>query len=178
MDQLESSNKQKIIDKWAPVFDKMGISGDRKDWMSEYAEAHEINETDKGFSIYGMNTATQSNTFPSLLPIAIRVAAQTISSGDPKLLEAAKSKVKAVNRERQIDSIIDESEDKIVPFKIEETEEYKEYLKSDLVSVVPLSAPRGQLFYLDYVYGGVKEIPSKKIFRRPGYYTKLKKAKH
>ena len=81
MDQLEPSDKQKIIDKWAPVLDKMGISGDRKDWMSEYAEAHEINETDNGVSMYAMNTATQSSIFTSLLPIAIRVAAQTISSG-------------------------------------------------------------------------------------------------
>ena len=172
MKPLDDSSKQKIVDKWAPVLDKIGVSGDRKDWMAEYAESHLLNETDNGLTMYGKNTATQSSIFTSLLPIAIRVAAQTISSGDPKLLEAAKSKVKAVNRERQIDSIIDESEDKIVPFKIEETEEYKEYLKSDLVPVVPMSAPRGQLFYIDYVY----EAPSlkKKIFRRPGYYKKLK----
>ena len=126
--------------------------------------------------MYGMNTATQSNSiFTSLLPMAMKVAAQTISSGDPELLKAAKSKVKAVNREKQIDSILNDSDDKIVPLRIEETEEYKDYISSGLVPVAPMSMPVGQLFYLDYVY---KEIPSKRKFRRSGCYGKLKKAKH
>ena len=175
MKQLDDSDKQKIIDKWAPMLDKMGVSGERKDWMAEYAESHEINETDNGFTVYGMNTTTQSSSFPSLLPMAMRIAAQTISSGEPELLKAAKSKVKAVNREKQIDSIINESDDKIVPLRIEETEEYKEYVSSGLVPIVPMSGPVGQLFYLDYVY---KQIPFKRKFRRSGYYGKLKKAKH
>ena len=37
-------DKQKATKKWSPVFENMGIEGDRVEWMSEYAEYHSINE--------------------------------------------------------------------------------------------------------------------------------------
>lgn len=151
------SSKQEIIDKWQPVLDTMGITGSRADWMSQYAQAHTDNENDPNTvwqqqqTLWSQNTATSSNPFASLaLPLARRVAAQTLSMGDEKLLEEAKIKVAAINRDRKIDSILfDEDYQEL---KLEDTEEYQEYLKSGLVSVKPLSAPTGQLFYMDYKY--------------------------
>jgi hypothetical protein len=37
-------DKQKATKKWAPVLENMGVTGDRVEWMAEYAEFHSINE--------------------------------------------------------------------------------------------------------------------------------------
>ena len=37
-------DNQKALKKWAPVLENMGVTGDRVEWMSEYAEYHSINE--------------------------------------------------------------------------------------------------------------------------------------
>jgi hypothetical protein len=37
-------DKQKAIKKWTPVLENMGVTGDRVEWMAEYAEFHSINE--------------------------------------------------------------------------------------------------------------------------------------
>jgi len=36
-------DKQKAVKKWAPVLENMGITGERVDWMAEYADFHQIN---------------------------------------------------------------------------------------------------------------------------------------
>ncbi len=100
-------DKQKALKKWAPVLENMGvISEDRLDWMSEYAEYHSINEnayvnaanagmgavTSPQPSVFaGSNaytsTSTSINQFgnlgsgdlgQNLLPVAMKIAAQTI----------------------------------------------------------------------------------------------------
>lgn len=55
-------------------------------------------------------------------PYIIGESTPTISSF---LLEEAKRKVNAVNRERQMDSVLEDKE--FVPYTIEETEEYKKF---------------------------------------------------
>jgi len=37
-------DKQKAVKKWAPVLENMGVTGDRVEWLAEYAEFHSINE--------------------------------------------------------------------------------------------------------------------------------------
>jgi hypothetical protein len=37
-------DKQKAVKKWTPVLENMGVTGERIDWMAEYAEYHSINE--------------------------------------------------------------------------------------------------------------------------------------
>ena len=37
-------DKAKATKKWAPVLENMGVTGDRVEWMAEYAEFHSINE--------------------------------------------------------------------------------------------------------------------------------------
>jgi hypothetical protein len=148
-------SKKSLVDKYEPL---LGITQSEKlDWLSEYA-----NQQDnmwKDTTIYGSTTGSLSSLqskedFPSLLPVAMKIAAKTIGldlvsvqpigGGDPKLLEAAKNKVKSVNRERQMDSII-EDDKPFEPLKIEDTEEYKEYNK--------YSGPKMGLLYIDFQYG-------------------------
>ena len=160
--------EQQDKDKWAPFLDKMNISEDRKDWVSEYVEIQSACDGNLLNQSAATQTGTSSNTlFPQLFfPIARSISA-SLMGGDPKLLEAAKNKVIAVNRERQIEDILEDKN--YIPLKIEDTEEYKEYQKGGLVSINPMSGPKMNLMYLDFVYTPKK---IKRKFRRPGYKRK------
>jgi len=95
-------DKIKAVKKWSPVLENMGVAGDRVEWMSEYAEFHSINEnayanaTTAGMGavlnpVIGANTpagtlngSSWGGTIGSgdlgqnLLPVAMKIAAQTI----------------------------------------------------------------------------------------------------
>ena len=97
-------DKQKAVKKWSPVLENMGVTGDRVEWMSEYAEFHSINEnayvnasnvSGMGGVIAAQPAALAGNTLASswntpnsflgsgdvgqnLLPVAMKIAAQTI----------------------------------------------------------------------------------------------------
>ena len=103
-------DKQKAVKKWTPVLENMGVTGERIDWMAEYAEFHSINENayanasnvsgmgsviaaqpstlagqtspfgnaSTGFG-YGANgSAGSGDVGQNLLPVAMKIAAQTI----------------------------------------------------------------------------------------------------
>jgi hypothetical protein len=95
-------DKSKAIKKWSPVLENMGISGERVEWMAEYAEFHSINENayvNAGIAGMGGVVSAQPSSFPgqtingtypngngigsgdvgqNLLPVAMKIAAQTI----------------------------------------------------------------------------------------------------
>jgi len=94
-------DKDKAVKKWTPILENMGVSSDRVEWMSEYAEFHSINEnayvnaTTNGMgtvtaaqpSLFAGNTTTNYNTAlmggsgdvgQNLLPVAMKIAGQTI----------------------------------------------------------------------------------------------------
>jgi hypothetical protein len=99
-------DKSKALKKWGPVLENMGVSGEeRLDWMSEYAEFHSINENayvNAANAGMGAVTSPQPSTFAgftnlsngasnlggyaagsgdlgqNLLPVAMKIAAQTI----------------------------------------------------------------------------------------------------
>lgn len=97
-------DKQKAVKKWSPVLENMGVTGERVDWMSEYAEFHSINENAyaNASNVSGMGgvVAAQPSSLPgstignnwsgnsgsggsgdvgqNLLPVAMKIAAQTI----------------------------------------------------------------------------------------------------
>jgi hypothetical protein len=90
-------NKKKVMDKWSPILDKMSINeSSRREWMAEYAEYHQINENvgyvnQGNLSGMGAVVSPQVGAIPGqtgttgsgdlgqqLLPVAMKVAAQTI----------------------------------------------------------------------------------------------------
>ena len=103
-------DKSKAVKKWSPVLENMGVTGDRLDWMAEYAEFHSINENAyvNAANVSGMgsvvspqpstlagqtspygNSATSfaygsggiagsGDVGQNLLPVAMKIAAQTI----------------------------------------------------------------------------------------------------
>lgn len=93
-------DKSKAVKKWSPVLENMGVTGDRMEWMAEYAEFHSINENAyvNASNVSGMGgvIAAQPSTLSgqtllggsnfngsgdvgqNLLPVAMKIAAQTI----------------------------------------------------------------------------------------------------
>ena len=143
-----NEEKDKTYDKWAPIINSMGLTGSKADWMAEYANKQ--NETLQENTLASEGTTSD---FPSLLPIAMRVAAKTIGQdiggfASKEEINSVKNRITQENRDGKIESIIDDK-----PFtekKLEEDQEYKELMRK---GVTPMSGPSGQLFYLDFKYG-------------------------
>jgi hypothetical protein len=139
-------SKEDTIKKWAPILQSMGMTGSKADWMSEYAEMHSKNESTLS------NTTTEE--FPTLLPIAKQIFAKTVGldivpvipigggNSGPEM-ESIRQDVNRENRDRKIESIVEDKE-----FEEMKIEDHPDYVKPKL--------PSGQLFYLDFKYGGTE----------------------
>lgn len=125
----------------------MGISDDKKEWLSQYAELHKTNEI---VSTPDEIITSQPNS-NTIFPIAMKISAQTIgqdlvsvapmgggNSGDE--MNKIRQEVKIENRDRKIDALIENKD-----FDEMKTEDHPDYIKP--------KGPSGQLFYMDMVYG-------------------------
>ena len=99
------------------------------------------------------NEITENSEFPSLLPIAMKVASKTISQdlvfGDRGKMKEIETRIEEENRVGKIDSVVDDKE-----YVKKRKEDDPEWIKENTKSVTPLSAPSGNLFYLDFSYDG------------------------
>ena len=122
-------DKQKAVKKWGPVLENMGVSGDRVEWMSEYAEFHSINEnayanaTTAGM---GAVVAASPNALPGYLATGNTIGTNGVGSGDlgQNLLPVA-MKIAA------------------------------QTIGLDLVAVKPSPGPKIDLLYIDFQYDDV-----------------------
>jgi len=144
---MEKPNKEDLMKKWAPILERVGLTGSKAEWMSEYAEIHSNKEVEKNT----LSTEYTSNDFPNLLPMSKKIVAKTVgldivavkpmsSPGgtSEETMERIKSEVKAENRQRKINNVL-------------EDEEFKEM---DITEHPDYNGPVGNLFYFDYSYGG------------------------
>jgi hypothetical protein len=138
---MKQPNKEDIMKKWSSILGPMGMTGSQLDNLSQLAE----NQSNQ------ILEETKSEDFPSLLPIAMKVAARTISNdlifASKDEIDEVKKKVQSENRDGKIEAIIEGGE--FTEKKLEDDEEYKELMKK---GVTPMSGPSGTLFYLDYKY--------------------------
>ena len=145
------NEKDKIYQKWAPLFNNLGLTGSQLDSLSQLSENQSKQILEE--NTLATEDTSNSNDFPTLLPIAMKVAAKTIGSeiggfASKQEIDAVKSRLTQENRDGKLGSILDDK-----PFtekKLEDDEEYKELMKK---GVTPMSAPSNSLFYLDYTYG-------------------------
>lgn len=144
---MKLPSKEDTLKKWAPILESMGMTGSKADWMSQYANAHIDSEKQ-----------IESNTdseFPSLLPRAMKITAQTIGMDivpvqplsaplmggmSQEERERIEAEVKGENRDGKIDALIEGKE--YTEKKVEDHPDYKE---------------GGGLFYIDYTYGDTSE---------------------
>lgn len=144
-----TQSKADIINKWAPILESTGVTGSKANWMAEYAEMHSINEQN---SLLSQSYSDSQSQFPSLLPMATKVASQTvgldlvsvhpIGGNSQEEIDRINAEIKAENREGKIESILEDKE-----YKEKTIEDHPDY-KNGL--------PSGQLFYMDYTYGHKK----------------------
>lgn len=98
-------DKQKALKKWTPVLESLNVSdSEKRDWMSEYAEMHQLNENVAYSTLGNLNgmgavtapivgatpggtwtfgnqvggTAGSGDVAQNLLPVSMKIAAQTI----------------------------------------------------------------------------------------------------
>jgi hypothetical protein len=141
---MTNEEKDKIKDKWGPIINSMGITGSKADWMAEYA-----NKQNETLQVNTLASDGTTSDFPSILPMAMRVASQTVGldlvsvkpmeSINHEEMDRIKNEVKAENRERKIDALTENKD--FEEMKVEEHPDYK------------IPGPTGKLFYLDFQYG-------------------------
>jgi hypothetical protein len=136
------NDKDRAMKKWGTILGNMGMTGSRADWMSEYAQMHLDGEAGP----IGEQGTTGESSF-NVLPMAMKVAAKTVgfdlvsvvpmgsNTGDE--LDRIQAEVKAENRDRKIESVVDGKE--YEEMKVQDHPDFK-------------AGPRGELFYMDYAY--------------------------
>jgi hypothetical protein len=151
---MKQPNKEDIMKKWAPILESMGVTNSHWGNLDKLAE----NQSNQ------ILEETKSEDFSTLLPIAMKVAARTISNdlifASKEEIDEVKKKVQSENRDSKIEAIIEGGE--FTEKKLEDDEEYKELMKK---GVTPMSGPSGTLFYLDYKYGDESSKSHKKTRR-------------
>jgi hypothetical protein len=134
-------DKKKAINKWSPVLENMGVAEERVEWMSEMAEFHSINENAyANANVAGMGgvISAQPSNLPgqtlgatlgndrlgsgdvgqNLLPVAMKIAAQTIGLDLVAVKPSPGPKVDLVYIDFQYDDTRLDGEEKPQVFKL------------------------------------------------------------
>lgn len=134
-------SKEDLMKKWAPILGSLGMTGSQLENLSQLAENQSNQILNENYS-----------EFSSILPLATKVAAQTISQNlvpvqplssmmSQEELDRINNEVKSVNRDGKIESLIEGKE-----FKEMKPEDHPDWEK----------LPTGKLFYMDFQYGHKK----------------------
>jgi hypothetical protein len=157
-------DKQKAVKKWAPVLENMGVTGERAEWMAEYAEFHSINENayvnatnvagmggvvNPGISTLAGGTlagsgytnamAGSGDVGQNLLPVAMKIAAQTIGLDLVAVKPTPGPKIDLLYIDFQYDDISTSSSDRPQVFKLNATS--LTALNAALVAKLALASP-------------------------------------
>ncbi len=131
-------DKQKANKKWAPVMDSLGVTDPyKREWMSEYAEMHSLNENVAYTTLGTMNgmgpvVAAQPSATPGLVWGDYGSGAGGIGSGDiGQNLLPVSMKIAA------------------------------QTIGLDLVAVKPSSSPKVDMLFVDFKYDNVSDVTSK-----------------
>jgi hypothetical protein len=143
--------KEDLINKWSSIL------GDTNSHCGNLAQLVESQSNQ-------IVEETKTEEFTSLLPMAMKVSAKTLALdlcfASEEEIDEVKKKVQSENRDGKIDALINNSE--FTEKKLEDDHQYKELMKK----VTPLSAPVGNLFYLDFKYGHKKTRRSGKKHKK------------
>ena len=137
---MKQPNKKDIMKKWSNILGSMGMTGSQLDNLTQLAENQSNHILEE----------TKTEDFPSLFPIAMKIASKTIGqdlvsvqpmSGPGGMSkeerERIEAEIKQKNRDGKIDSLIEGTE-----YKEEKVEQHPDYKPGS----------GGQLLYFDYTY--------------------------
>lgn len=137
-------DKKDLLDKWSSILGSVGLTGSQLENLSKLAE----NQSDQI-----ANQNTEVSEFPTILPMAMKVAAQTIgqnlvtvkpmpqSGMSQEEIDRINAEIKKENRDGKIDTIVEGKN-----YKELKPEEHPDWI----------SGPIGSIFYLDYKYSHKK----------------------
>ena len=118
---MKKPNNEDIINKWSSILGPMGMTGSQLDNISQLVE-------NQSNHILGDNT---TNDFPSLLPLAMKVAAKTIATdlifASQEEIDGVKKKVQSENRDGKIQAVIEGGE--YVEKKSEDIDKIEQFSK-------------------------------------------------
>ena len=146
-------DKAKAEKKWSPILEALHVSdSEKRSWMAEYAELHQINEnvsyaalgnitgmgavyspqpSDTPGSLWGADAKQGSGDVgQNLLPISMKIAAQTIGLDLVAVKPAASPKIDLLFVDFRYDDRLEEDEDRPLVFKV--TADNVETLKTNL----------------------------------------------
>jgi hypothetical protein len=143
-------SKDDLMKKWAPIFDSMGTTNSHWGNLSQLAE----NQSKQILEENTLESEDSNTEFPSLLPIAMKVASKTVgldlvqvkplaSPGmSQEEVDRINNEVKKENRDGKIDALIEGKD-----FKEMKPEEHPDWKPG----------PTARLFYMDFKYGTQNE---------------------
>ena len=153
-------SKDDLMKKWAPIFDSMGTTNSHWGNLSQLAE----NQSKQILEENTLTSEDSNNTeFPSLLPIAMKVASKTVgldlvqvqplaSPGmSQEEVDRINNEVKKENRDGKIDALIEGKD-----FKEMKPEEHPDWKPG----------PVGKIMYMDFKYGHKKTRRSGKKHKK------------
>jgi len=153
----ENDLKNNIVDKLKPIIGNINLSDDNGKWMNDYVNYHQLYEQNGNlelshdYNIHVNDISTNpnnsvSNGFPSLLPIAMKVAAHTISNGgyyesEERIKKRERTeKLKRILGDDAFSNIVSkENYDEIMTVK-------KNKYYEGLIPVIPMNLPTGKNF--------------------------------
>lgn len=152
---MDENQKNQTFQKWKPILDNLNVDNDKKEWLSEYAEMHsnlEQNEILNSQSQIFQDSGNTSDWNNFIFPVVKKIAATTIAGGgwieseERKFQRARVQKLKRILNKEDFNDVVSKEEfDDIMTEK-------KDVFQEGLLSVQPLSAPTGVLFFMDYKY--------------------------
>ena len=143
-------SKDDLMKKWAPLLDSMGVTASHWGNMAQLAE----NQSQQILEENTTSLETTTDEFPSLLPMAMKVASKTVGldlvsvqpMANPGMsqdeIDRINNEIKKENRDGKIDALI-------------EGKDYKEMKPEDHPDWKP--GPKVHLFYMDFKYGEQNE---------------------
>lgn len=134
-------DKVKAEKKWSPILESLSVKdGEKREWMSEYAELHQMNENVSYTTLGNLNgmgpvVSPQPSAIPgatwgqgdtqgsgdvgqNLLPVSMKIAAQTIGLDLVAVKPAASPKVDLLFMDFRYDDNNDEDSDRPLVFKL------------------------------------------------------------
>ena len=140
------NKKKEIFEKWKPIIES-NEEQSRTSWFEKYTKQQISSSLGVPSSLSGQN----SSQFPSIFPLVRKVAASTIAGGGTRKSKEQQLREDRLNKLRNLEG---KKPNVTLPDDIE---------IPGLVSVKPLSAPSGQLLFIDYKYQDIKKIRMKKL---------------
>jgi len=150
---MTEEDKENTMKKCSPIFDNLNMGSDKTNWLKSYTQ----NQLDTPLICNDLSGGTfASNDFPSLLPLSMKIAAQTISQNlvTVQPMDLGLSKEEQDELERKQKTLIRQKKLRSIDFDDDKTNEEIELEKTIKEFEKKQKYGFGSIMYMDYIYKG------------------------